>query len=79
MIGLFIIFKTYSMLENILKLEGVHELSNGEQKSIKGNGVIRGGGGDPIIACICPGSGTLVVGHADNCEILTKLLCGTDS
>lgn len=67
------------MLENILKLEGVHKLNNGEQKSIKGNGAIRGGGGDPIIACLCPGTGELVIGHADSCEILTKLLCASDS
>lgn len=66
------------MLENILKLEGVHELSNGEQKSIKGNGGIRGGGNE-IIACVCPGTGAIVVGHADSCEVLTKLLCGSDS
>ncbi|TPD68372.1 hypothetical protein [Flavobacterium microcysteis] len=66
------------MLENILKLEGVHKLSNGEQKTIKGNGIIRGGGND-IIACICPGTGNVVVGHADSCEILTKLLCPQDS
>lgn len=66
------------MLENILKLEGVRKLSNGEQKSIKGNGPIRGGGNE-IIACVCPGTGELVVGHADNCEILTKILCGSVS
>lgn len=67
------------MLENILKLEGARKLSNEEQKSINGGGRIRGGGGNEIIACLCPGTGELVVGHADNCEILTKLLCSSDS
>ena len=66
------------MLENILKLEGVHKLNNSEQKTIKGSGGVRGGGNE-IIACVCPGTSTVVVGHAANCEILTKLLCVSES
>lgn len=66
------------MLENILKLEGVQKLNSSEQKTIKGSGGIKGGGNE-IIACVCPGTGEIVVGHATNCEILTKLLCASDS
>ena len=59
------------MLKNILNLEGAEELTKSAQKEIKGSG------GD-LIACHCP-DGSLVVGHADNCQSLIDHFCALDS
>lgn len=59
------------MLKNILKLEGAVELSRSAQKEIKGSG-------DDLIACRCP-DGSLVIGHADDCQSLINQFCALDS
>jgi soluble P-type ATPase len=61
------------MLKNILKLEGAQELSKKEQKEIKGQGF------NDLLACRCPNTGVIVIGHGDNCNQLINILCELDS
>lgn len=64
-------FKYISIMVNkILNLEGVTKLTTKQQKEIKGNG------GD-LIACRCT-DGSLVVGHAENCQLLIEQFCSSD-
>ena len=67
------------MLEKILKLQGIQKLSKNEQQLIQGQQSIKGQGPGDLLACRCPDTGELVVGHADNCTTLTSLLCPSNS
>ena len=59
------------MLKEILKLEGVTEVSKLAQKSIIASGT-------PLLACKCP-DGSLVIGHGITCATVINQFCLLDS